>query len=51
MWAAVYGYKCIFVLADKQSQEKIDLSKIKEHNVVQNRQANLTLKAAELASK
>ncbi|OUR97444.1 hypothetical protein A9Q84_07120 [Halobacteriovorax marinus] len=24
MWAAVYGYKCIFVLADKQSQEKID---------------------------
>jgi cystathionine beta-synthase len=24
MWAAVYGYKCIFVLADKQSKEKID---------------------------
>ncbi|MDC1174045.1 pyridoxal-phosphate dependent enzyme [Bacteriovoracaceae bacterium] len=24
MWAAVHGYKCIFVLADKQSQEKID---------------------------
>jgi cystathionine beta-synthase len=24
MYAAVYGYKCIFVLADKQSQEKID---------------------------
>jgi cystathionine beta-synthase len=24
MWAAIYGYKCIFVLADKQSQEKID---------------------------
>ena len=22
MWAAVNGYKCIFVLADKQSQEK-----------------------------
>lgn len=24
MWAAVYGYKCIFVMADKQSQEKIN---------------------------
>lgn len=24
MWAAVHGYKCIFVLADKQSKEKID---------------------------
>ncbi len=24
MWAAVNNYKCIFVLADKQSQEKID---------------------------
>ncbi|WP_127716524.1 pyridoxal-phosphate dependent enzyme [Halobacteriovorax sp. HLS] len=24
MWAAVHKYKCIFVLADKQSQEKID---------------------------
>lgn len=24
MWAAVNGYKCIFVLADKQSQEKIN---------------------------
>jgi len=24
MWAAVNGYKCIFVLADKQSKEKID---------------------------
>ena len=24
MFAAVHGYKCIFVLADKQSQEKID---------------------------
>lgn len=24
MWAAVHGYKCIFVMADKQSQEKID---------------------------
>ena len=24
IWAAVYGYKCVFVLADKQSQEKID---------------------------
>jgi cystathionine beta-synthase len=24
MYAAVHGYKCIFVLADKQSQEKID---------------------------
>lgn len=24
MWAAVHGYKCIFVLADKQSQEKIN---------------------------
>lgn len=24
MFAAVYGYKCIFVLADKQSKEKID---------------------------
>lgn len=24
MWAAIYGYKCIFVLADKQSKEKID---------------------------
>lgn len=23
MWAAVHGYKCIFVMADKQSQEKI----------------------------
>ena len=24
MWAALNGYKCIFVLADKQSKEKID---------------------------
>ncbi|PJB53055.1 MAG: pyridoxal-5'-phosphate-dependent protein subunit beta, partial [Bdellovibrio sp. CG_4_9_14_3_um_filter_39_7] len=24
MWAAINGYKCIFVLADKQSQEKIN---------------------------
>ena len=24
MFAAVYGYKCIFVMADKQSQEKIN---------------------------
>lgn len=24
MWAAVHGYKCIFVMADKQSQEKIN---------------------------
>ncbi len=24
MWAAIHGYKCIFVLADKQSKEKID---------------------------
>lgn len=24
MWSAVHGYKCIFVLADKQSKEKID---------------------------
>jgi len=24
MWAAVHGHKCIFVLADKQSKEKID---------------------------
>lgn len=24
MWAAIHGYKCIFVLADKQSQEKIN---------------------------
>ena len=24
LWAIVRGYKCIFVLADKQSQEKID---------------------------
>ena len=24
MWAAVHGYKCIFVLADEQSKEKID---------------------------
>jgi cystathionine beta-synthase len=24
LWAAVHGYKCIFVLADKQSKEKID---------------------------
>lgn len=24
MWAAIKGYKCIFVLADKQSKEKID---------------------------
>jgi cystathionine beta-synthase len=24
MWAAIYGFKCIFVLADKQSREKID---------------------------
>ena len=24
MFAAVHGYKCVFVLADKQSQEKID---------------------------
>ena len=24
LWAATYNYKCIFVLADKQSQEKID---------------------------
>jgi len=24
MWAAVNGYKCIFVLADKQSQEKVN---------------------------
>jgi cystathionine beta-synthase len=24
MWAAVHGYKCIFVLADKQSKEKVD---------------------------
>ncbi|EQC49593.1 putative cystathionine beta-synthase [Bacteriovorax sp. BSW11_IV] len=24
MWAAIHGYKCIFVLADKQSREKID---------------------------
>lgn len=24
MWAAVNGYKCIFVMADKQSQEKIN---------------------------
>lgn len=24
MWAAINGYKCIFVLADKQSKEKID---------------------------
>lgn len=35
----------------QQSQEKLDLSKTKEHNVVQNRQATLDLKAAELASK
>lgn len=24
MWAAIHGYKCVFVLADKQSKEKID---------------------------
>lgn len=24
MWANIHGYKCIFVLADKQSKEKID---------------------------
>jgi len=24
MWSAVHGYKCIFVLADKQSKERID---------------------------
>lgn len=24
MWAAINGYKCIFVLADKQSQEKVN---------------------------
>ena len=24
LWAAIYNYKCIFVLADKQSKEKID---------------------------
>ncbi len=24
MWAAIRGYKCIFVLADKQSKEKVD---------------------------
>ena len=24
LWAAVHGYRCIFVLADKQSKEKID---------------------------
>lgn len=24
MWAAIHGHKCIFVLADKQSKEKID---------------------------
>ncbi len=35
----------------QQADRKIGLAEIKEHNVVQNRQANLTLKAAELASK